>query len=225
MRPGHRWFAAVYDPLNWLGERRLFGPLRRRLAGELHGRVLDVGAGTGANFPHYRAAELVVAADPDPYMLRRAVKKAAQARARVGFVLCAAEALPFGPASFDAAVATLVLCTVDAPDRALAELRRVLRPAATLSLVEHVRSDGWRGWLQDRIEPVWGRLIAGCHPNRRTGALLQSAGFAFDQLEERDLGTMQLLTGVARVTASQPARQARTEGAPPWVGITGLSGP
>ena len=73
---GHRWFAAVYDPLNWLAERRLFGPLRRQLVGTLRGRVLDLGAGTGANLPHYpwdHVAELVVAADPDPYMLRRAV--------------------------------------------------------------------------------------------------------------------------------------------------------
>ena len=104
---------------------------------------------------------------------------------------------------------------MDAPDRSLAELRRVLRPGATLSLVEHVRSEGWRGWLQDRVEPVWRRLVAGCHPNRRTGGLLQSAGFAFNQLEERDLGTMQLIAGVARVAAGHPARQVLTEGAPP----------
>ena len=70
---GHRWFAAVYDLVNWFGERRLFGPLRARLVGDLGGRLLDLGAGTGATFPYYRSAELVVAADPDPYMLRRAV--------------------------------------------------------------------------------------------------------------------------------------------------------
>jgi ubiquinone/menaquinone biosynthesis C-methylase UbiE len=193
----------MYDSVNWLGERRLLGPLRERLLGDLRGRVLDLGAGTGANFPYYHAAELVVATDPDPYMLRRAVKKAARSRSRVGFVLCAAEALPFSGASFDAAVATLVLCTVDAPDRSLAELCRVLRPGAPLSLLEHVRSSGWRGRVQDRIEPAWRRLAAGCHPNRRTGDLLTSAGFAIDNLEQRDLGTLQLIAGVARITATQ----------------------
>lgn len=203
--PGHPWFAAIYDTMNWLGERRLFGPLRERLVGDLPGRVLDLGAGTGANFPHYRAAELVVATDPDPYMLRRAVKKAARSHSSVGFVLCAAEALPFRAASFDTAVATLVLCTVDAPECSLAEVRRVLRPGTSLSLLEHVRFAGWRGRLEDLIEPGWRRLAAGCHPNRRTGDLLDAAGFATDQLEQRDLGTTQLIVGVARMTATQGA--------------------
>jgi SAM-dependent methyltransferase len=187
---GHRWFAAIYDPINWLGERRLFAVLRKRLVGTLTGRVLDLG--TGANLPYLETADLLVAADPDPYMLRRAVKKAGQARPRI----------------------VLVLCTVDSPERSLAELRRVLRPRAALSVLEHVCSADWRGWLEDRVEPAWRRQVAGCHPNRRTGDLLASAGFAFDAFEERDLGTMQLISGVARVKTNAATRELRSEGAP-----------
>ena len=196
--PRDCWFAAVYDVVNWLAERRLLGPFRARLVSDLGGRLLDLGAGTGANFPYYRAAELVVAADPDPYMLRRAVWKAAGMRPRVASVLCAAEALPFGAGSFDGVVATLVLCTVDTPDRALAEVRRVLRPSGRLSLIEHVRSEGWAGRVQDAVVPAWKWLAAGCHPNRRTEALVRSAGFTFDEIEQRSMGPSPLIVGVAR---------------------------
>src|SRR5687767_6541630 len=73
---GHRWFAALYDPLTYWTERRLLGPLRASIAGGATGRVLEVGAGTGANFPYYQNAQTVVATEPDPFMLRRARRRA-----------------------------------------------------------------------------------------------------------------------------------------------------
>ena len=106
---GHRWFAALYDVLNRASERRVLAPLRARLLGELQGLVLEIGAGTGASFPHYASAALVVAADPDPYMLRRGVKRARGLNRRIIFVRCAAEVLPFGDGAFDASVAAVVL--------------------------------------------------------------------------------------------------------------------
>lgn len=109
---GHRWFAAIYDRFSQDDERRVLGPLRARLLGDARGRVLEIGAGTGFSFPHYGPVAEVVATEPDPYMLRRAVGRAREARrrgVRLSLVQCAAEALPFAPGSFDAAVAAVVL--------------------------------------------------------------------------------------------------------------------
>ena len=111
---GHRWFAALYDLANSADEGVL-GPIRRRLLGDLHGRVLELGAGTGFSFPYYPAGATVIATEPDPYMLRRAVTRARRAvepavpRATIHLVQAAAEALPFRPGVFDAAVAAVVL--------------------------------------------------------------------------------------------------------------------
>src|SRR6266542_3752207 len=97
---GHRWFAAVYDAMSE-GDERVLGPIRRRLVGDLRGRVLEIGAGTGFNFPHYPPDAIIIATEPDPFMLRRAVKRARQpaepsnGQATIHFVQCAAEALPF----------------------------------------------------------------------------------------------------------------------------------
>jgi ubiquinone/menaquinone biosynthesis C-methylase UbiE len=95
-----------------------------------------------------------------------------------------AEALPFADDSFDTAVCTLVLCTVDDPGRALEEIDRVLRPGGALLFMEHVRSDDPRlaRW-QDRLEGVWLRIGHGCHCNRRTGRLIEDSRLALDRIE------------------------------------------
>jgi ubiquinone/menaquinone biosynthesis C-methylase UbiE len=105
---GHRWFAAVYDTVNRSTERRVMAPVRARLLGELQGRVLEIGAGTGFSFSYYPVAATVIATEPDPFMLRRAVTRAHHDGRSIRFVQCAAEALPFRSGSFDAAVATEV---------------------------------------------------------------------------------------------------------------------
>ena len=105
---GHRWFAAVYDVVNRSTERRIMAPLRARLLRDLHGRVLEIGAGTGFNFSFYPSGVTVVAAEPDPFMLRRAVKRAREVGRPIHLVQCAAEGLPFREGAFDSAVATEV---------------------------------------------------------------------------------------------------------------------
>lgn len=198
---GHPLFAALYDPLTWWGERRLFGQMRSHLLTGLTGRVLEIGVGTGASLPYYPASVEVVGTDPDRFMLRRAVRRAGRVGPSVALVRCAAEALPFRDSSFDAAVSALTLCTVHDPDGALAEVRRVVRPGGTLRLLEHVRAEGWRGRAQDAIAPAWRPLAAGCHPNRRTGDALRRAGFGVVDLALHDLGVTLLLVGTARVGA------------------------
>ncbi len=116
---GHPIFAALYDAITRPAERKFLGPHRAYLVGAAQGRVLDVGSGTGINFEHYPPGAEVVGIEPDPHMLRRARARASRLGREVELLAETAEALPFPDASFDAAVATLVLCTIPDPARAL----------------------------------------------------------------------------------------------------------
>jgi ubiquinone/menaquinone biosynthesis C-methylase UbiE len=164
---------------------------RRRLVEEATGEVLEIGAGTGKNLCLYGAAELVVALEPDRAMRARAHDVAREARVPVEVVEGDAMALPFGDASFDTVVFSLVLCTVADLERALAEARRVLRPGGTLRFYEHVRATDPRlsRW-QDRLERPWGWVGRGCHPNRDTAAAVAATGFNVMSLEEFDFPAM-----------------------------------
>src|SRR5436190_3651328 len=73
---GHRWFAATHDALTQWSEARILRPLRQQIVADASGVVLEIGAGTGANFPYYRVAQRIVATEPDPYMLPRARRRA-----------------------------------------------------------------------------------------------------------------------------------------------------
>jgi ubiquinone/menaquinone biosynthesis C-methylase UbiE len=167
---------------------------RRRLVEEGGGEILEIGAGTGTNLRLYRAAERVVALEPDPAMRARAHDTALEARVPVEVVEGDAMALPFPDASFDTVVFSLVLCTVPDMERVLAEARRVLRPGGTLRFYEHVRAQEPRlaRW-QDRLERPWGWVGRGCHPNRDTAAAVDAAGFDVLSLEEFDFPAMPLI--------------------------------
>jgi ubiquinone/menaquinone biosynthesis C-methylase UbiE len=183
---GHRLFAAVYDRIVEPLEREVLGERRARLLAGLEGRILDVGAGTGANLPHFDRGARVVALEPDPAMRKRLAAKLAGAPVPVELVAADAESLPFPDASFDAVVCTCVLCTVADLDRALAEARRVLKPEGRLIVLEHVRGTGRLARMQDRVTPLWSRLIAGCHPNRDTRAAIARAGFGVEPITTFD---------------------------------------
>ncbi len=173
---------------------------------EVHGEVLEIGGGTGANLPHYRSAERVVVTEPDPFMREKLLSKLAQAQVPVEVSDAGAQKLPFGDDSFDAVVSTLVLCTVPDQRAALAEIQRVLRPEGALIFMEHVRGSGRVARWQDRIEPLWRRLFAGCHPNRDTVAAIEAAGFRLENFERFDppvplSSFVPHVQGIARVPA------------------------
>src|SRR5215211_4326052 len=183
MKEGHPIFAALYDPIRASAERRWMGGRRRRLLAGARGAVLEIGGGTGANLAHYRDVDRVTIAEPDPFMRNRIGPKLEDAPVPVEVSAAGAEELPFPDGSFDTVVSTLVLCTVPDQESALDEVRRVLRPGGRLLFIEHVRAAGSTARWQDRLEPLWGRLLGGCHPNRDTGAAIEKAGFEIDTFE------------------------------------------
>jgi ubiquinone/menaquinone biosynthesis C-methylase UbiE len=174
---GHPIFAAVYDRLLADSEKAGLADMRAELLASATGRTLELGGGTGANLDFYPAAvtELVLT-EPDPHMAKRLRAKLDDQLPAypTQVVEAAAEDLPFGDASFDTVVSTLVLCTVSDPERAVAEARRVLNEGGRLLFIEHVRDaeGSRRARWQDRLERPWGWVSGGCHPNRDTGALL-----------------------------------------------------
>lgn len=175
----HPLFARFFARFAAKDESRGQAALRRELLAGLAGRVIELGAGSGLNFPHYPATVgEVVAVEPESYLRERAVAAARAAPVGIRVVAGIAGQLPAGDGCFDAAVVSGVLCSVvDAP-AALAELRRVLRPAGELRFYEHVRAPGrLRGWGQDAADLLWPRLMGGCHPNRDTRVAIERAGY------------------------------------------------
>ena len=174
-----RIMALVYDPFLWLGE--IAGMRRRRssVVGGARGRVVEIGAGTGLNIAHYPdgIAELVLI-EPEPGMRRR-IERRLQRHARVAQIVDApAERLPLADESVDTVVSTLVLCTVDDPERALREIARVLRPDGQLLFIEHVRaSSRFLAACQDYLLQPWRRFGGGCRCNRPTVELMRDCGF------------------------------------------------
>ena len=174
------WAFARGEEVN----RRVTGGIRRDLVSDLAGDVLEIGCGTGTNFAFYDAAARVVATDPNPHMLRRAAAEARRVPASIAVETADASRLPYADGSFDAVVATLVLCSVPDLPGALAELRRVLRPGGALRLFEHVRSErAWVARLQALANPAWRVLADGCHLDRDTAAAVRAAGFTVEAEE------------------------------------------
>lgn len=186
---GHPIFAALYDVMQKSGEAEL-DPWRRRVTAGAHGVVLEVGAGTGLNLPHYptERVQRLIGLEPDPHMLRRARARADRLGLDVSWLQAPAEAIPLEDGSVDVVVATHVLCSVRDPERALAEIHRVLRPGGSFRFLEHVRADHPRAarW-QDLITPAWRLLGAGCHPNRDTVACVRRR-FVVEELIAIELG-------------------------------------
>jgi len=156
---------------------------RRQLLSGLSGRVLELGAGSGANFPHYPASVTeVLAVEPEPYLREKARNAAPAAPVPVTLLAAIADRLPAEDESCDAAVACLVLCSVPDQPTALAELRRVVRPGGELRFYEHVLSRkpsvARSQRLVDRL--IWPRAFGNCHTARDTGAAIAGAGWAIE---------------------------------------------
>jgi ubiquinone/menaquinone biosynthesis C-methylase UbiE len=185
---GHKWFAAYWNRAVKFEPASLKRMRKATLAG-LSGRVLEIGCGNGANFPLYpNTVSVLVATDPDPYMMEAAGKRAKTLSLETEGYEAGADRLPFEDASFDAVVCTLVLCSVPDQEAALAEIRRVLKPGGEFRFLEHVRAKNSAGaWFQDTCAPAWRWLGAGCNPNRDTRAAIERAGFTLLEIRPQHL--------------------------------------
>jgi ubiquinone/menaquinone biosynthesis C-methylase UbiE len=193
----HPIFARFFDRLSRLMEREV-GEHREELLAGLSGRVVEIGAGNGMNFQHYpTSVEEVVALEPEAYLRNKAEEAARDAPVRVTVRDGPADPLPLEEQEFDAAIASLVLCTVPDPNRALSELRRVLKPGGELRFLEHVRSERPRkARLQDRLDRsgIWPRVGGGCHCARDTVTAIEAAGFHIDRSRSLDFGPSWVIT-------------------------------
>lgn len=172
---------------------RLFPGLARwrsELIARAHGRVLEVGCGTGLGLRDFGpAVDNVWGIDPHAGSLRRARRRMPNA----GLAVAVSEHLPFADHSFDCVVSSLVFCSVSDPARGLDEIRRVLKPNGCLLMLEHVQSESrWVARLLDLIQPPWTAIAGGCHPNRHTEQTVEAAGFRIDRTSARARGLMRL---------------------------------
>jgi ubiquinone/menaquinone biosynthesis C-methylase UbiE len=169
--------------VNLAMKNRQIAPFRERIISNAEGRVLEIGVGSGINLPLYtdRAGE-VLGLEPHPKLL--AMASAKKGRVPSKLIEASAETIPLDASSVDTVVTTWTLCTIPDVAKALAEMRRVLKPAGQLLFVEHGLSpdEGVRRW-QNRLTPIWKRIAGGCHLNRAIPALIESAGFRVSHLD------------------------------------------
>jgi phosphatidylethanolamine/phosphatidyl-N-methylethanolamine N-methyltransferase len=179
---------------------RLIAPLERKFLARwraqtlaaipVDSRILEVGAGTGLNFPFYPRAARGVASEPSYEMLK--IARGKNRPEGLHLVQSSAERLPFPDASFDAAFATLVFCSVASPRDAFLELRRVVRPGGQIVLLEHVRPNGLLGYFFDALSLLT-VLLFDDHFNRRTAEEASRAGLQLLRVERRALGIINLI--------------------------------
>ena len=190
MPDAHPIFATVFATVAALGERTGYGRRRAEALAGATGRLLIVGLGPGHDLHHLPATVTdVVAVEPEPTMRRYCARRVDRSPVPTRLVAAAAEELPLPDECVDAALVALVLCSVADPAAAAAEIHRVLRPTGTLHVLEHVHAlPGSRlaGW-QDRLDPLWSGLAAGCHVTRDTREVLCIAGFDTGRLRESNV--------------------------------------
>ncbi len=181
-----KWFPVLYDSL--MKPLEIYGlqDIRKELISKASGHVLEIGAGTGLNFPYYNDKQVtkLVALEPDHASQQRSHSRISST-IPTEFIATAAESIPCPDHSFDTVVGTLILCTIGNPRQALEEIRRVCKPNGILLFIEHVRADQpIVGYLQDRLTPLWRHVAAGCHLNRDTLQLLKEMGFEIVSFKE-----------------------------------------
>lgn len=184
--------AHDYDRATWVLERLLLRRLRRRLLHGVQGKVLEVGVGTGRNFPHYGRGVQLWGVDLSEQMLLRAQRRAERLGRNVYLNAMDAAALAFPDGAFDAVVSALTLCSMEYPQQALAQLQRVCKPGGALLFLEHGRGRvGWINRWLDRVEARhWQEF--GCHPNRDMEQLIRESGLMVKRTESHLWGMVKL---------------------------------
>ncbi|PID00868.1 MULTISPECIES: class I SAM-dependent methyltransferase [unclassified Sporosarcina] len=177
-------FPKIYDMAMKPLEATRFKKVRTELIRHAQGNVLEIGSGTGINFPYYQQAKHVTAIEPNPEMSRRATRRGRNAHVPITLYEANAESLPFADHTFDTVISTLVFCTIPNPLLALKEIQRVSKPGATILFFEHVKmKQPTLAKAQDLVNPLWEKVCDGCQLNRDTLSMIVDSGIYIEQLE------------------------------------------
>lgn len=164
-------------------ERGKFKSIRKDLIKQATGTVLEIGSGTGINFPYYQNAEKVTAIEPSEHMIERSRRK--QTQVPIEILKESAERLPFEDNTFDTILVTLALCTIPDPKRAIQEMKRVCKPDGKILLFEHVKLEHpFLGMVQEKLTPYWKKICDGCCLDRKTVQLVKQNGFQIVEQKE-----------------------------------------
>jgi ubiquinone/menaquinone biosynthesis C-methylase UbiE len=176
-----KWYDFFMSPL----EQRKFKSIRRELLKGASGRVLELGSGTGVNFPLYDNVDRVIAIEPSQPMIDTSLTKQQSAVVPIEIVKASAENLPFEDCTFDTIVATLVFCTVPNVEKAINELKRVCKPDGKILLFEHVKMEnGVLSKIQERLTPFWKKVCDGCCLDRETLKAFTNQGLEIEKVEQ-----------------------------------------
>lgn len=194
-------YDLVLKPFEMAG----LAKLRAQLLSHAHGKTLEIGSGTGINLPYYPADTKVIGIEPDESMRRKSLKRGLHHE--VSFLDGDAMALAFHDGEFDTVVGTLIFCTIPQPDRAMAEVYRVLKPGGSFLLLEHVRVNRpIVGRAMDLLTPFWAHLAGGCHLNRDPSQIIQDQGFQIEEFRSLwgGLGKFWVLTKPEKTSSFHP---------------------
>ncbi len=185
-----RFNAAFFRWMDWY-VRWKFGAMKRRLFADLPDTIVELGAGTGANFRYMRRGTKVIAVEPNTHMHAALRQNAARFGIELEIRSAGAEGIELESDSVDTVVCSLVLCTVDDPEQVVGEVRRILKPGGRFLCIEHVAApaDTMVGRIQRWVFRPWRWLFEGCHTHRDTGSLLQGSGFAEVSIEPFTVAT------------------------------------
>lgn len=176
-----RWYDFFMSPL----EKLKFKRIRAELLESAKGRVLELGSGTGINFPLYRGVDHVMAIEPSQHMINRSREKHKLAVVPIEIVRASAEQLPFEDNTFDTVVATLVFCTIPNMEKAIEEMKRVCKPEGEILLFEHVKMENKAlSTLQNMLTPTWMKICDGCCLNRETLNAFRAHGMSIEKIEK-----------------------------------------
>ncbi|WP_370576280.1 class I SAM-dependent methyltransferase [Neobacillus niacini] len=159
--------------------------IRKKLLQSATGKVLELGSGTGVNFPLYRNVDHVIAVEPSHHMINQSVSKQKLAVVPIEMVNASAERLPFEDHTFDTVVATLVFCTIPNVEEAIKELKRVCKPNGKILLFEHVKMENTvLSKMQEGLTPLWKKICDGCCLNRETLQKFSNQGLKIERVEQ-----------------------------------------
>jgi ubiquinone/menaquinone biosynthesis C-methylase UbiE len=192
-------FASIYDKIMNPFEKAGIGKLRNRLVSQAKGDVLEIGSGTGINFPLYRQASSLTAIEPNPFMIEQSKLRAEGIKMPIKILESKGEKLPFKDNSFDSIVITLVLCSVMHPKQVLLELQRVCKADGQILILEHVKPDNRvLQFVAEIATPFWRRICDGCHLNRNTVSSILESQIEVKNYRTYALGIFAEIVGINR---------------------------